>query len=138
MRARVIAAVLMLAGCHGGTPELAFDEAAPLSSTGSAIEGQSVFAQRDQGHCVLCHQVASLEAPFQGNIGPDLSYVGARLSPEQIRFRIIDASRLNPATTMPPYYRVQGLERVASEYEGKTVLTEQQIEHLVAYLEQLQ
>jgi sulfur-oxidizing protein SoxX len=107
----------------------------PLTSVpGDPSAGQAVFTERNQGHCVLCHQVQSLDAPFQGNIGPDLSGVGARLSQAQIRYRIIDASRLNPATTMPAYYRVSGLRQVAAEYEGKTVLSASQIEHLVAYL----
>lgn len=124
-------------GCHGGVGSRTLDKAAPLASPGQVEVGEAVFVQRELGHCVLCHQVAALDAPFQGNIGPDLTTVGARLSPAQIRFRIIDASRLNPLTTMPAYYRVENLNRVAEQYQGKPVLTAQQVEHLVAYLAQL-
>jgi sulfur-oxidizing protein SoxX len=35
---------------------------------------------------------------------------------------------------MPPYYRIDGLKRVAPAYEGKPVLTAEQIEDVVAYL----
>ena len=35
---------------------------------------------------------------------------------------------------MPPYYRLDGLARVAKNFQGKTILTGQQIEDVVAYL----
>ena len=111
---------------------------APLSDvTGSAEEGEQIFAARDAGHCVLCHQVSGLDAPFQGNIGPALGGIGDRLSPAQIRLRIADASLLNDQTIMPSYYRTEGLHRVDERYRGRTALSGAQIEHLVAYLAQL-
>jgi sulfur-oxidizing protein SoxX len=137
MRWLLSLSLFLLVSCRGGAVSYAFDEAAPLANPGQVEAGEVVFVQREQGHCVLCHQVAALDAPFQGNIGPDLSTVGTRLSPAQIRFRIVDASRLNPVTTMPAYYRVENLNRVAEQYQGTTVLTAQQVEHLVAYLAQL-
>ena len=48
--------------------------------------------------------------------------------------RIVDASRFNPDTIMPPYYRVDGLNRVAPSFRGKPILTAEQIEDVVAYL----
>jgi sulfur-oxidizing protein SoxX len=101
-------------------------------------EGRRLFAARDAGHCVLCHRVAELDAPFQGDLGPALDDVGARLTEGQIRLRIVDASRVNPATIMPPYYRVSGLRQVAVEHRGQTVLSAADIEHLVAWLATLQ
>jgi sulfur-oxidizing protein SoxX len=59
------------------------------------------------------------------------------LSAGQIRLRIVDASRVNPQTIMPPYYRKEGLSRVAPSHTGKTVLTAQQIEDVVAFLSTL-
>ena len=35
---------------------------------------------------------------------------------------------------MPPYYRVDGLTRVAPAFRGKPILTAEQIEDVVAYL----
>jgi sulfur-oxidizing protein SoxX len=49
----------------------------------------------------------------------------------------VDATRFNPATIMPSFYRIEGLNRVAQNYRGKPVLTAQQIEDVVAYLETL-
>ena len=96
--------------------------------------GREAFLQRDQGHCVLCHRIEGLAAPFQGDLGPDLTDVGARLSPAQIRYRIVDASRLNPETVMPPYFRTHGLNQVATLYVGQPILPPETIEHLVRYL----
>lgn len=106
-------------------------------SAGDAARGRTVFVDRDGGHCVLCHAVGGLDAPFQGDVGPDLSNVGARFNAGQIRLRIVDASRLNPETAMPPYYRVSGLHQVGRDYAGQPVLSSQQIEDLVAYLADL-
>ena len=109
--------------------------AAPLSNTASSVEvGKTVFVDRDQGHCVLCHQIDGLDAEFQGNVGPDLSTVGDRLSPDQIRFRLVDLQSLIPDTVMPSYYRLHDLSQVQEEFQGQTILNAEQIEHLVAYL----
>jgi sulfur-oxidizing protein SoxX len=56
------------------------------------------------------------------------------LSEDQIRLRIADSSRVNPATIMPAYFKTEGLQRVAPAFRGKTVLTAQQIEDVVAFL----
>ena len=111
----------------------------PLTDVETSIdEGARVFSNREAGHCVLCHQIASLDAQFQGNLGPDLSTVGERLNPAQLRFRIVDASRLNPRTIMPPYYRTEGLTQVSLEARNRPVLNEVQIEQLVNYLASLE
>ena len=110
----------------------------PLSAVpASARQGEQIFVSRDGGHCVLCHRVSGLTAPFQGNMGPALDDIGDRLSPEQIRLRIADASLLNAQTIMPSYYRTKGLHRVDERYKGRTALSGAQIEHLVTYLAQL-
>lgn len=108
---------------------------APLSDTVSSSEvGETVFVDRAQGHCVLCHQIDGVDAEFQGNVGPDLSTVGDRLSPAQIRFRLVDLQSLVPDTVMPSYYRLHDLNQVQAQFQGQTILNADQIEHLVAYL----
>ena len=101
---------------------------------GDPVRGIAVFTERDQGHCVLCHAIGGLDADFQGDVGPALTGLGARLTPGQIRLRVADAQRIWPQTVMPSYYRTGGLHQVGRDYQGKPALTAQQIEDLVAYL----
>lgn len=89
---------------------------------------------RHVGLCLLCHSGPFPEERFQGDLAPNLSGVGARLSTGEIRARIVDASRVNPNTIMPPYFRTENLQRVAPAYRGKTVLSAEQIEDVVAFL----
>ena len=72
--------------------------------------------------------------PLQGNIGPDLKGTGGRWNEGQLRLRMVDASRLNPQTIMPPYYRVDDLVDVSRNFRDKPILNAQQIEDVVAYL----
>lgn len=106
--------------------------------SGSAARGRIVVADREGAHCLLCHALPMLEERFHGDLAPSLSGVGSRLSPGQIRLRIVDSSRLHADTIMPPYFRTQDLNRVARHWQGRTVLTAQQVEDVVAYLSSLQ
>ena len=105
--------------------------------SGDARLGREIFLDRDAGHCLLCHQVAQLDAPFQGNIGPDLSDVGSRLSATMIRAKIINPLSSNPDSVMPAYFRSSGLTQVANDYLNQPILSAAQIEHVVAFVEQL-
>lgn len=139
-RAVVIAVVLSGAAAPGAEPLRPFvvmGDAIPKSLTGQGGDpqrGRLVVTSRELGNCLLCHRMPIPEEQFQGTIGPDLSGVATRLSEGQIRLRIVDASRLNPQTVMPPYYRVEGLQRVQAAYQGKPVLTAEQVEDSVAFL----
>jgi len=109
----------------------------PLVPTaGDPARGRVVMAGRD-ANCLLCHAVPESGERFMGNVAPPLSGVGARLSAAQLRLRVVDQSRLNRDTVMPSYYRVGGLTRVAEAYRGKPILTAQQVEDVVAYLQTL-
>ncbi len=109
----------------------------PASLTGARgdpVRGRAIVASRQAGMCLLCHSGPFPEDKFQGNIGPDLDGAGARWSEGQLRLRIVDASKINPDTIMPPYYRIDGLRRVPPAFRGKPVLTAVEIEDVVAYL----
>ncbi|MEL6415310.1 MAG: sulfur oxidation c-type cytochrome SoxX [Pseudomonadota bacterium] len=112
--------------------------AALSSESGIAERGQSIFVDRERGHCVLCHAIDELDAEFQGNVGPDLSTVGGRLSPGQLRMRIVDYQIVRPGTLMPSYYRIHDLYQVAEEYQDEPILTAQEVEDLVVYLSERQ
>ena len=83
--------------------------------------------------CLLCHSGPFPEERFQGDLAPDLRSA-ARLSEGEIRSLIVDPRRANPDSIMPAYFRAEGLSRVAPAYRGKTVLTAEQIEDVVAFV----
>ena len=109
----------------------------PVSLTGKKGDpqrGRQIVANRQVGLCLLCHAGPFPEERFQGDLGPDLKGVGSRLSEGEIRARIVDPGRVKPDTLMPAYYKTDGLTRVAPAVRGKTILTAEQIEDIVAYL----
>jgi sulfur-oxidizing protein SoxX len=118
-------------------PYTVIGDAIPASLTGEPgdpVRGKAVLVSRQTGLCLLCHSAPLPEEHFQGTIGPDLKGAGSRYTEGQLRLRIVDQSLTNPGTIMPAYYRLDGLDRVAAAFRGKTVLTAQQIEDVVAFL----
>jgi len=112
------------------------NDATPTSLTGASgdpVRGRALVANRQVGLCLLCHSGPFPEERFQGNLAPDLKSA-ARLSEGEIRARIVDPRRANPETIMPAYFDTGGLARVAPSFRGKTILTAEQIEDIVAYL----
>jgi sulfur-oxidizing protein SoxX len=112
------------------------DDSIPVSLTGAKgdpARGRAIVANRQVGLCLLCHSGPFPEERFQGNLAPDLRNA-ARLTEGQIRQRIVDPTKVNPQSIMPAYYKSEGLARVAPAYRGKTILTAEQIEDIVAYL----
>ncbi|HEY7845374.1 MAG TPA: sulfur oxidation c-type cytochrome SoxX [Bradyrhizobium sp.] len=100
---------------------------------GDATRGRALVLDRSST-CILCHSGPFPETRFQGDLAPDLSGSGNRWSASQLRLRLVDASRLNPETIMPSYYRVDGFDRVGRNFAGKPILSAAQIEDIVAYL----
>lgn len=112
-------------------------DAIPESLTGAPgdpARGRAIVGNRQVGLCLLCHSGPFPEERFQGTLAPDLGGAGTRWSAGQLRLRIVDSTRINPASIMPPYYRIDGLERVTPAFVGKPVLNAEQIEDVVAYL----
>jgi sulfur-oxidizing protein SoxX len=109
--------------------------AAPLTGRpGDPARGRQIVASRQVGTCLLCHAAPIPEERFQGTIGPDLGGVGGRLSEAKIRLRVVDPSRVVEGTLMPAYYSLEGLTRVGKPWQGKPILTAEQVEDVVAYL----
>ncbi|MGB9115642.1 sulfur oxidation c-type cytochrome SoxX [Bradyrhizobium sp.] len=137
---RWLAAAAFLLPCAAGGQELR-----PYTVTGDAImesltgapgdaaRGRALVLERTST-CILCHSGPFPEEKFQGDLAPNLAGSGSRWSEGQLRLRLVNASRLNPATIMPSYYRVEGLDRVGPAWRGKPILTAEQIEDIVAYL----
>jgi sulfur-oxidizing protein SoxX len=111
--------------------------AEPLTeSPGDASRGRDIVMGRD-GNCLLCHAIPETGQRFMGNVAPALSHVATRLTPGEIRLRIVDPTRVNRDAVMPAYYRIEGLDRVAQPFRGQPILSAQQVEDVVAYLSTL-
>jgi sulfur-oxidizing protein SoxX len=130
---RSVVVVLAVAGLVGAASA---DDGLPslTGARGDPARGRAIVASRQVGLCLLCHSGPFPEERFQGNLAPDLAGAGSRWSEGQLRLRIVDPARINPATIMPAYHRTEGLVRVAPAYRGKPVLTPEQIEDVVAFL----
>jgi len=111
-------------------------DAIPISLTdapGDIARGRALVVER-ASTCILCHSGPFPEQRFLGDVAPSLAGSGSRWSEGELRLRLVDASRLNAATIMPSYYRIDGLSRDGRAWQGKTILSAEQIEDMVAYL----
>ena len=130
-----VAAGLVAVACAVGVAH--GQEGIPHSLTGAKgdpVRGRTIVANRQVGLCLLCHSGPFPEERFQGDLAPDLKGAGARWSESQLRLRIVDSGRINPASIMPAYHRSEGLVRVGPAWRGKTILSAEQIEDVVAFL----
>ncbi|MBA2963588.1 MULTISPECIES: sulfur oxidation c-type cytochrome SoxX [Ramlibacter] len=109
----------------------------PLAAPGDPARGRAIAASRQQGLCLLCHPAPIPEERFQGNLAPDLAGVGARYTTAQLRLRVVDARRVTPASFMPAFHGTANLSRVGAAWQGKPVLSAQQVEDVVAWLSTL-
>jgi len=98
-----------------------------------AGRGRAIAFGRD-GNCLLCHGVPDAGARPAGDLAPPLAGVASRLDAGQLRLRVVDPARLNPATVMPRYHVVDGLVQVAEPWQGRPVLSPAQVEDVVAWL----
>ncbi len=103
-------------------------------ATGDPARGRAIVVDRRLGACLLCHTGPFPEEKFQGTLARDLAGAGSRWSEGQLRLRLVDPTRLNPDTIMPPYYRVEGLTREGRAWRGKPILTAEQIEDVIAFM----
>lgn len=100
---------------------------------GDAARGRAIVAGR-QGNCLACHAAPIPEQAFHGDIGPPLHNVAGRLSEAELRLQVVDATRINEATVMPPFHRVAGLTGVRRDRVGQPLLSAMEVEDVIAYL----
>ncbi len=134
---RAVAVALLAAVGTGALPADGLADP-PGGVRGDPARGRAIVVNRQQGLCLLCHAGPFPEERFQGNLGPSLDGVGARLPEAALRQRLVDPARFDPDSLMPAYARVSGLQRVAPAFQGRPVLSDQQIEDVVAFLATLQ
>ena len=131
----ILLAVLLLLAGAAAEAQVADGSMAPLTNRpGDPARGKEIVLDPAGGNCLICHPAPIAEAEFQGDVGPDLAGVGSRYGADELRLRVVDARRLNPASVMPAYHRTDGLHRVLKQYRGKPILTRQEVEDVVAYL----
>lgn len=111
----------------------------PVSLTGVAgdpAKGREWFANRKLGNCLACHANDDLaEEQFHGEIGPYLEGIGDTYTEAELRAIVINSKEVfGDATIMPAFYKTDGLNRVAKKFAGKTILSAEQVEDIVAYL----
>jgi sulfur-oxidizing protein SoxX len=104
---------------------------------GDVVRGRRIVIDRQKGACLLCHSGPFPEERFQGDLAPDLAGAGSRWSAAQLRLRLAAPRLINPETIMPSYLRSDGFVRISPTQRGKAMLTEQDIEDVVALLETL-
>lgn len=101
---------------------------------GDAKKGRTLAIHRKKGNCLACHVMPIPEQAFHGNIGPDLAGVAGRYSEGEIRLRVVNPKVFNPDTIMPAFYHNAGFNRVLKKFKGKTIISAQDVEDIVAYL----
>jgi L-cysteine S-thiosulfotransferase len=103
--------------------------------TGDSVRGKAIVSDSQLGNCLACHQLPIEGIEAYGTLAPPLVGIGARLNAAQIRLRVVDSRNVNPQSIMPGFYRDPRLiNRPAARYRGKTFLSAQQVEDVIAYL----
>ena len=102
----------------------------------SAADGRKFFADRKLGNCLACHANADMsEQLFHGEVGPPLDGVAERWTLEELRAIVANSKAVfGEQTVMPGFYSLEAGKNVAKNYQGKTILTAEQVESIVAYL----
>ena len=105
---------------------------------GDPVAGRDVFANRKLGNCLACHMNEDWsEQSFHGEVGPPMDGVAERWSAAELRGIVANSKEMFPNTIMPSFYRDAGYTRTLEKFEGKTILSAQQVEDVVAYLQTL-
>ncbi len=107
------------------------------ATPGDATRGRAIVVNRRQGLCLLCHSGPFPEESSAGNLATNLDGAGSRWTEAQLRARIVDARRLDPASLMPAFYATDSRQRVAAAWQDRPILDAQQVEDVVAFLQTL-
>lgn len=115
------------------------DDGVAMSLTGVAgdpVAGADTFKDRGLGNCLACHANKDMSKDlFHGDVGPALDGVAERYEPEMLRQIVVNAKQVfTSETVMPGFYSLDVGINVDEEHAGKTILSAQQVEDVVAYL----
>ena len=120
--------------CHWEVDNYAIEQ--PLCGLkGDAQRGKTIVTDSYKGNCLACHQLPIPGIEAYGTIGPPLQGLASRMTEAQIRLRVVDTRNINPMSIMPGFYRDPRLiNRPGKRYRGRTFLTAQQVEDVIAYM----
>ena len=84
---------------------------------------------------MACHSNSDMpELSFHGEVAPLLDGVAGRWSEAELRGIVANAKMTFEDTMMPAFYIDSGYVRPLDDFAGKSILTAQQVEDVVAYL----
>lgn len=130
-------ATLAQAQSPGVEPYAVVDGSIPAPLTGSPgdpARGRAIASDPERGNCSICHLLPGADPRQHGDIAPPLAGAGSRNTAGELRLRIVDGTRINPATIMPAYHRIDKLARVAPTFAGRPILSAQEVEDVIAWL----
>ena len=123
--------------------DVQFDEYSAVAASltgvaGDAANGRKVFMNRKKGNCLACHVNDDMsEQSFHGEVGPELNGVADRWETAELRGIVVNAKKMFDGTIMPAFYRDAGFNRTLKKFDGKAILSAQEIEDLLAYISTL-
>ena len=102
---------------------------------GDPVAGKKVSINRKLGNCLACHvnDDASSQS-FHGEVGPELNGAGSRWSEEELRGIVVNSKNTFEGTIMPAFYSTENGVSTLKKFVGKTILSAQQVEDVVAYI----
>lgn len=105
---------------------------------GDPANGRKVAINRKQGNCLACHVNSDVaEQPFHGEVGPPLDGAASRWEEAQLRGILVNSKMTFEGSIMPSFYRSENGARTLKKFAGKTILSAQQVEDVLAYLKTL-
>jgi L-cysteine S-thiosulfotransferase len=104
---------------------------------GNAARGRELLLARDPANCLECHTIARDKALKGGSRGPALDGIGANLTAAQLRLSVVDYAQIQPKAGMPSFHKRDSGLLSAKQDRDKPVLSAQQIEDVVAFLQTL-
>jgi len=137
---------MALLTASAATAEIAAPDSIPIEdmaikvsltgASGDATAGREAFADRKRGNCLACHANADLnDQLFHGEVGPVLDGVGDRWSEQELRAIVVNSKAVfGDQSIMPGFYTMKVGADVAEKHQGKTILSAQEVEDVVAYL----
>ncbi len=146
MKRSLIAALVVCAGTGFAVAQtvapadVVYEDGAVMASLtgvpGDPANGRKIFANRKKGNCLACHALEDQsDQLFHGEIGPPLDGVGDYWEEANLRGLLVNSKTVFEGTMMPAFYVDNAtLNRVMSKFDGKTILTAQEVEDVIAYL----